>query len=197
MSDRSGGPGRHDDPGQTSDSGVRARTVVLAALLVTGLSWALLRWWESTGRGIAVLPWLGVVPMLLLSAVVLLAGWQVQSWTSYRATIGRRPSGARPAAARAEPMEISPQRARGTLVAAQAAALGGGLLLGWYAGNALIHAPDIDVPAVRDWWWRALVSALAAGGLAAAGLAAQRMCRIPPDGGDGGRSDAVDGNPAR
>lgn len=92
-------------------------------------------------------------------------------------------------------MEITAFRARGTLVAAQAAALGGGVLIGWYTANAMVLSPDLDVPVVQNWWWRAALSALASVGVAAAGMTAQALCRIPPE--DDGRSGGIEGNPAR
>jgi hypothetical protein len=88
---------------------------------------------------------------------------------------------------------VAPQRARGTLVAAQSAALGGAVLLGWYVGNALMHLPDSDVVSVRLLLLRAAVSAGAALLLTLAGLLAQAWCRIPP--GDDDEDDRRDQDP--
>lgn len=160
------------------DAGIRVRTVVLTALVAGVVCWAGLRWWESGGRAVPVLPWLAILPLTMVASVVLVAGWQVKS------SIGMRPDTLRERRAAVSPpraAEITPQRARATLVAAQAAALGGAALTGWYLAHVLIHSPDIDVPAVQGWWWRAAVSALAAAGLTVAGLIAQQMCRLPPE----------------
>src|SRR5690606_33673340 len=110
--------------------------------------------------------------MLLLSAIVLIAGWQVRRYARAES---------RELAAR---RRIAPQRARGTLVAAQASALGGGVLVGWYLANATVHLPNADVSSVRGLLLRALASAGAAVLVAVAGLVVQAMCRLPEDGDD-------------
>jgi hypothetical protein len=46
-------------------------------------------------------------------------------------------------------------------------------------------SPDLDVDARRSQAIRALVTALAAVAASAAGLLAERMCRVPPDDRDG------------
>lgn len=155
-----------------SDSGVRVGTVALVALLAGLASWVVLQLWRSGGRELPELPWLGLVPMLLLSAIVLIAGWQVRRYARAES---------RELAAR---RRIAPQRARGTLVAAQASALGGGTLLGWYLANAAVHLPNADVSSVRALMLRALASAGAAALLAISGLVAQAMCRLPENGDD-------------
>ena len=68
-----------------------------------------------------------------------------------------------------------------TLVLAQAAALTGALVTGWYAAQVLVLLPDFDVDSQRTLGVRA--AALAAGGvlLAIAGLVAQGMCRVDGD----------------
>ena len=88
----------------------------------------------------------------------------------------------------------SPQRGRGTLVGAQAAALGGAALLGWYAANALVHLRDTDVASVRAQLVWALVHAAAALALSVAGYVGQAWCRIPPgdDDDDGGTAPEGD-----
>lgn len=155
-----------------SAPGVRIATVVTVAALAGLASWVLLQLWRNSGRELPELPWLGLAPMVLLSAVVLVAGWQVRRYAR---------AGSRELAAR---RRVPPQRARGTLVAAQASALGGGALLGWYLANALVHLPNADVSSVRSLMVRALASAGAAALLAASGLVAQAMCRLPEDGED-------------
>ncbi|WP_153397749.1 DUF3180 domain-containing protein [Ornithinicoccus halotolerans] len=156
---------------------VRPGVVALLALASGVGCWILLDLWRRWGNELPQLPWVGVIPLSVLVLAVLVGGWQVRR---YLAGEGRgRPS---------------PQRARGTLVAAQASALGGGALLGWYLANVLVHLPNADVPSVREALWRALVSAGVALALALVGLLVQHWCRLPPteddedDDDDGGRS---------
>ena len=82
---------------------------------------------------------------------------------------------------------LSPIRAARTLVLAQAAALTGAGVLGFYAAQLALVLPDIDLPSYRSLMWRLLGLCLGAVLLAAAGMATQRMCRI-----DGGERDEED-----
>lgn len=155
-----------------SQDGVKVVALGWTALISTAISWLLLRWWDSSSRGLPELPWLGLLPMGLIAVAVLVAGWQVRRYSHA------------PTAQLAGRRQVSPQRARGTLVAAQAAALGGAVLVGWYLAHVLVLLPDADVSSVSDRLWPAGISALVAVGVAAAGMVAQRMCRIPPDDSD-------------
>src|SRR5699024_11158697 len=109
--------------------------------------------------------------------------WQVRRYAHYR---HQEDSTSRP------PQRVSPERARGTLVAAQAAALGGGALLGWYLAIALLQLSNADVASVRSMVIRAAVSAAVALLLALAGLVGQHWCRLPP-----GENDDEDDDPPR
>lgn len=182
------------------NSGVRWGSVGLTALGAGIVALLLLLVWRRAGGDLPTLPWLALVPLLILSTIVLLAGWQV------RGSIQAPPGGARAGGAAGggpgswgravrevgmvAPGQMSPQRARGTLVAAQSSALGGAVLVGWYLANAFLAAPDADVVSVRALLIRALVSAAGAAVLAVCGMVAQSWCRVPPaddddDGGDG------------
>lgn len=131
------------------------------------------------------MPWLGLVPVLMAAALVVLSGWRVRRFV-------RSGRAAPPGVA------VSPLQARGTVVAAQAAALAGGILTGWYAANAVQHLAALDVPSVQELFLRAAVSALAAVLLAGAGLLAQHWCRVPPedDDGDGDEAEPHSWSPA-
>ncbi len=158
-----------------TDAGVRVRTVAAVAVVSAALCWLLLTLWRNASHDVAQIPWVGLVPLLLVTGGVLAASWQVRRYA--------RAADARTAARR----RISAERARGTLVAAQASALGGAALLGWYVGHVLVHLPNADVESVRALVIRAAVSALAALVLSVAGLVAQAWCRVPP-----GRDDDTD-----
>ncbi len=103
-----------------------------------------------------------------MCALVLPAAWHVRR--SVRTTV---------------PSPPSPQLARGTLVAAQACALGGAVLLGWYVANTVVHLPALDIPSVLDRALRAGASALAAAAVSVSGFVAQAWCALPPRDPDG------------
>lgn len=164
-------------------SGVRATVVALVAVASTAVCVLLLRGWQQLGNGVPDVPWIATAPLGLLILLVLVTGWQVRRYARFRRTEDKT--------VRA-PQRISPERARGTLVAAQAAALGGGALIGWYLAIALLHLPNADVLSVRDQAIRAAVCAGVALLLAVAGLLAQHWCRLPP-----GEHDDDDDEPPR
>ena len=86
---------------------------------------------------------------------------------------------------------LNPMRAMRTLVLAQAAALTGALVAGWYLAQVLVLLPDFDIDSRRTLAVR--LAALAAGGvlMAIAGLVAQAMCRVDK-GDDGDHGDDGD-----
>lgn len=162
-------------------SGVRATAVALVAIVSTVVCVLLLRGWQGMGHGLPDVPWIATGPLGLLILLVLVSGWQVRRYVRFRRTDDTT---ARP------PQRISPQRARGTLVAAQAAALGGGALTGWYLAISLLQLPNADVTSVRGMVIRAAVSAGVSLLLALAGLLTQHWCRLPP-----GENDDEDEGP--
>lgn len=160
--DPRGAQGPPPGPG-VSGVGVGAAAVTAtAALVVSGIGLTL---WRSGGREWPVVPWPGVLPLLLMCVLVLVSGWRVR-----RSVQAPGPATYLP----------SPQWARGALVAAQACALGGAALVGWYLANAVVQVANLDVPSVRDLLWRALGSALAALLVSVSGFVAQAWCRLPP-----------------
>lgn len=150
--------------------GVRIGTGVVVAVLSGMGSWLLLRVLRSFGANYPVISWLGLVPLVAVTLLVLVLSWQIRRWSQGK---GPRPS---------------PQRGRGTVVGAQAAALGGAALLGWYAANALVHLPNADVPSVRLQLVWGIVHAVAALALSVTGYVGQAWCRIPPDDDDEGEA---------
>jgi len=149
-----------------------AVSITAGALAAAGssvLSWLVLLGWREAGREYPQLPWLGLVPMMLYVVLVLVAAWRIRQYV--HSPRGRPPHRFVP----------SPQQARGVLVAAQAGALGGAILLGFYLANAVVHLSALDVPSVRGLFVRAAVSAVAAVVVSAAGYVGQWMCRLPED----------------
>lgn len=151
-------------------AGVRPITLVLAALATTVVAWLLMR----LAFADSVVPnpgWVAIAVMLFLGGGLLGAGWQVRK-------VRDRAAGA----------YLSPLRATRTLVLAQAGALTGAVLVGWYAANVLLLVPNIDVDSQRGRIWVFVAHALVALLLCAAGMVVQHWCRVRPcddDGDDG------------
>jgi hypothetical protein len=143
--------------------GLKISHLVGVALVVGALSW--MGWSLYLGRGNLLPPstWISSVILVVMAALVFAAGLPVRRFLQGRAT-----------------RTLSPIRAARTLVLAQAAALTGAGVLGFYAAQILLLVPDIDLPSYRANFWRLLALCASALLLAAAGMATQRMCRIEP-----------------
>ncbi|WP_151525729.1 DUF3180 domain-containing protein [Serinicoccus kebangsaanensis] len=157
--------------------GVRVGTGAIVAVLAGMASWLLLQVVRSLGGGYPVISWIGLVPLVAVTLLVLVMCWQIRRYLLGRGTL--RPS---------------PQRGRGTVVGAQAAALGGAALLGWYAANALVHLPNADVASERVQLVWGVVHAVAALVLSVAGYVGQDWCRIPPTEHDDDDDGVADGD---
>jgi Protein of unknown function (DUF3180) len=141
----------------------RLRGVLLALVAVGLAGWAVLDARESTGAAALPAPWTATVAIVLLAVAVLVSAREVRRWIAGR---------------RARPMD--PLSAARIAVLAKAAAYAGGAFAGWYLAQAVVLLPDL-VGERRTRFVIALLSALAAVGLAAAGLVGQTWCRRPPD----------------
>ena len=75
---------------------------------------------------------------------------------------------------------LDPLRAARTVVLAQAAALTGSAAAGWYAGQLVVVLTDLSLDANRGRLLPLGALVVAGVALAAAGLVAQRWCRIDP-----------------
>lgn len=144
-------------------SGVRASTLVLVGLATTILAWLVLRWVSTSGTGVPDQGWVALAVMAFLGGGLLVAGWQVRK---VRDGIGDG--------------LVTPLRAARTLVLAQAAALTGAVLVGWYAANVLVLLPDADVESQRGRIWPFAVHAVVALLLSVVGMTVQRWCRLHP-----------------
>ncbi len=142
--------------------GVRPAVLVMVGLVVGGVGWLVLRLLSAQGSSVPSVGWFSSVVILLASGVVLAEGYQVKKLQS--GTAG--------------PRQVSMVRAARTVVLAQAAALTGAAVVGWYAAQVLFYLPDLDVTSVREKMWPILATMAAGLGLAIAGLVAQRWCRI-------------------
>lgn len=151
--------------------GLRISHLVGVTLVVGALSWMGWSVYLGTGELLPPATWVSSVILVVTAALVLAAGLPVRRFLQGRAT---RP--------------LSPIRAARTLVLAQAAALTGAGVLGFYAAQVVLLVPDIDLPSYRTLFWRLLALCASALLLSAAGMATQRMCRIDTEDEDEQRS---------
>lgn len=128
------------------------------------LGFAVLRVWESAGRGAFPLPWSAVAGMLVIAGAVLAVGWPVRRWNA-----GLRDR------------RLDPLRAARTAVLAKASSHSGALLAGWYAGQVLVVLPDLAIEPRRERLVVSVVALLAAAAMVVAGLVAERWCRLRGD----------------
>lgn len=149
--------------------GVTIRLMLLLGVAITAVAYPALRIWDGRGHELPAASWGGVIVLAFMAFGVFFAGLPIRRFLRGRA---KKP--------------LNPLRAMRTLVLAQAAALTGALVAGWYLAQLLVLAPDLDVGSVRVLAVR--LGALAAGGvlMSIAGLLTQAMCRVDkPDDGDG------------
>ncbi len=144
--------------------GVRIRLAVVVGLVVavlSGLGWQ--RYTTSTGSLVPRPPWLAIVLLVAMGGAVLILAWPIRRYLRGGAT---RP--------------LDPLRAARVVVLSQAAALTGAAAAGWYAGQLAVVARGLDLVANQDRMPVTLLAGLAGLALAAAGLVAQRWCRVDP-----------------
>ena len=139
----------------------RLRSVVAVLVAVGVAGWAVLDAREASGAAALPTPWTAAAAIALLAVAVLVSGLEVRRWVAGR---------------REHPMD--PLVAARIAVMAKAAAYTGGALAGWYLAQAVVVVPDL-VGTRRARLIVALICALAAVGLAAAGLLVQVWCRRP------------------
>ncbi len=114
--------------------------------------------------GVATPGWPAIVLVVAMAIGVFTAGLPVRRLRDHRP--GR---------------PVSALYAARALVLAQAAALTGAGLLGWYAAQALQLVPDLDIDSQRARLWLVGGHAIAAVLLVVSGLLTQANCRINPE----------------
>jgi hypothetical protein len=145
--------------------GIRTRVLVAVAMVVAGASWVILKLVAGGGRDLPSTSWLSVFIFIALGLGLFVAGRPVKRLVAGRAT---RP--------------LNPLYAARVLAMAQAAALAGAAIVGWYVAQIVLLLPDADIPSQQVQMVVLGVLAVASAGLAATGLLVQKWCRLdePP-----------------
>jgi hypothetical protein len=148
----------------TGGRGVTVRLLLLVGLVVTTIAYLILRIWTAQGGALPPISWIALVVLVFMACGVFSAGLPVRRFLRGQA---RKP--------------LNPMRAMRTVVLAQASALTGAVVTGWYVAQILVLLPTLDVASRRSIGLR--LAALAAGGIlmVIAGLVVQAMCRLDPD----------------
>jgi hypothetical protein len=157
--------------------GVTIRLVLLLGVVACGFAYLALRLWTGQGGALPPASWTGLIVLVFMASGVFFAGLPVRRFLRGQAT-----------------KPLNTIRAMRTLVLAQACALTGAVVTGWYTAQVLLLLPDLDVSSRRTLAIR--LAALAAGGvlMVVAGLAVQAMCRVDKDDRDedGGPNGSLD-----
>lgn len=141
--------------------GVTVRLVLFVWLAATGFAYLGLRIWDLQNSLLLQTSWISLIVLVFMASGVFFAGLPIRRFLRGQSR-----------------KSLNPMRAMRTLVLAQAAALTGALVSGWYLAQVLVLLPDFDIESRRTLVLR--LAALSAGGalLAVAGLLTQRMCRV-------------------
>lgn len=145
-------------------NGVQIRHVALTGVAALVVSYLLLRMWSGHGNAVPEITWFTVAVIVLIGALVLAGGWQIRSYRQHRVT-----------------RMLSPQLARRTVVSAQASALVGGALAGWYGGHVGVALGNLDSDRLRQIALVGFAAVVASVALAVVGLVVQSWCRIDED----------------
>ena len=152
---------------------IRIQTLLLVAAVTGIIGFAVFAAITRTGELVPRPSLLSGVLLVAMGGLVLWLARPVRRYLQGRATTS-----------------LDPLRAARTVVLAQAAALTGSAAAGWYLGQLVVVVTDLSLDANKA---RLLpLSALVVAGvaLAAAGLVAQRWCRVaPPDEDDDEKGD--------
>jgi hypothetical protein len=144
-------------------NGLRWAQLAGIALVVGLLSWLGWRLYLNGGHLLGPASWVSAVMLVAMAILVIGAGLPVRRFLRGEAR-----------------KSLSPIRAARTLVLAQAAALTGSGVLGWYAAQVAHALGDLDLPGYRELLWRLLALCVASLVLTTAGMLTQRMCRVDP-----------------
>jgi len=141
--------------------GVSIRLILMLGLVATAFAYLALRIWTGQGGTLPAASWGALIVLVFMSCGVLFAGLPVRRFLRGQAS-----------------KPLNPIRAMRTLVLAQASALTGALITGWYLAQVLVLLPDVDVPSQRALAFRLAVMAAGGALMVTAGLVVQSMCRV-------------------
>ncbi|NNG20831.1 DUF3180 domain-containing protein [Naumannella sp. ID2617S] len=139
----------------------RPRDLGIAVLVGAVGAWLFVRSLEWLTGQPPQLPWVG--PLVLWFVVALVAGLAYTTWRRIQTRRER----------------IEPQRAVTFLAFGKASAVGGAAIAGGYLAFALLALGHLEAEAPQQRLVRGLVAAVAGVGIAVAGLALERACRVP------------------
>lgn len=128
------------------------------------ISYAFLQFWNTRGNSLPQNSWIAAGVLVLMAVLMLYAGNEIRVYLKGES---RRPP--------------SPQKARNTVVAAQACILGGAAFTGWYAGTAAVQVTRLSTTTGPGAFTVAAVLTVACIGLVGAGLLVQSWCKLPED----------------
>lgn len=146
------------------ENGVALKHVLPTAGVVFVVAYGLLRWWTGQGNILPTVNWFTVAVEVLIGAMVLVGGWQIRQYRRHTGT--RMPQ---------------PQQARRIVVSAQACALVGGALAGFYAAHAAVAFGNLDSDRLRSIAFAACAAVMTSVAMSAVGLLVQSWCRIDKD----------------
>lgn len=135
--------------------------LAIAGVVGAGLTWIGLSAVDGFGWPTPPVPVL--TPVVV--GVLALATWLAARWTHRTVQVRRRP--------------VEPGRAVALLLSGKAALIGGVALAAGYAAVAVRQLPDLDAELPRERVLVAVAVSLLSVGLALAGAALERACRIP------------------
>lgn len=144
-------------------SSTKMRTLVVAGLLGLLISYMFNLMWESYGQVLPGIPWLAIVGMLVLSAVLIVVGLPIKKWNDGDRT-----------------RELDPLQAARVAMMAKAAAVAGAALTGWYGGSALYLLTSAE-GARSSTGMGMLLAVGSAAVLMIVGLIVESFCQLPPD----------------
>ncbi len=140
------------------------RHALAVAAPVFLLGYGALRWWSGHGHSLPQNSWVAVGVLAVMAALVMHAGNEIRVYLSGEST---RPP--------------SPQRARATVVGAQACVLAGSVFVGWYTATAAVFAGRLQTTTGPSSLVVSVVLAVASAALVACGLVVQAWCTLPED----------------
>lgn len=148
----------------TQAHGIRLRLLVAVTVIAGALAWIGLQLWLGSGHPAPVVSWAALPIIIAAAAGLYFSGRPVKQLVAGTAV-----------------KPVHPLYAARILALAQAAALTGAVVLGWYLAQIIHLLPDSDVASQQESILQLALLGVGAVLLSVAGLLVQRMCRIDND----------------